>query len=71
MVIPGGMFCIPNNVSTHFFAFWIPMLAFETLLCGLALIRGFQTYRSNGTLFQSGRQLVAILIRDSIFYFLV
>ncbi|KAH9478051.1 hypothetical protein JR316_0010288 [Psilocybe cubensis] len=31
--IPGGAFCVPANVTPHFYAFWIPMLAFETLLC--------------------------------------
>jgi hypothetical protein len=69
--IPGGLFCVPSGVSTHFYTFWIPMLAFESLLCTLALIRGFQTYRAKGSLFHSSRQLVGILIRDSVLYFLV
>ncbi|EDR06874.1 uncharacterized protein LACBIDRAFT_294625 [Laccaria bicolor S238N-H82] len=69
--IPGGTFCMPGTVQTNFFIFWIPMLAFECLLCGLALFRGFQTFRSEGTLYQNGRHLVGILIRDSILYFLV
>ncbi|KAF9041547.1 hypothetical protein BJ165DRAFT_1406462 [Panaeolus papilionaceus] len=71
--LPGGagMFCVPSNVPKNFYTFWIPMLAFECLLCVLALIRGFQTFRSNGSLFQSGRKLVGVLIRDSIFYFLI
>lgn len=47
------------------------MLAFEGLLCVLALIRGFQTYRTKGSLFHSSRQLLGILIRDSVLYFLV
>ncbi|KAF8993604.1 hypothetical protein BDQ17DRAFT_128569 [Cyathus striatus] len=47
------------------------MLAFETLLCTLALIRGFQTFKAKGPLFSSGRLLVGILIRDSVLYFLV
>ena len=69
--IPGGTFCTPGTVPTNFFIFWIPMLAFECLLCGLALFRGFQTFRSEGTFYQNGRHLVGILIRDSILYFLV
>jgi len=69
--VPGGLFCVPSGVSTHFYTFWIPMLAFESLLCTLALIRGFQTYRAKGSLFHSSRQLVGILIRDSVLYFLV
>jgi len=64
-------FCFPSNISSKFFTFWIPMLAYECLLCVLALIRGFQTFRSDGTLFRSGRRLVAILIRDSVLYFII
>ncbi|KAJ7429739.1 hypothetical protein B0H11DRAFT_2211908 [Mycena galericulata] len=66
-------FCYPvaTTVPSYFFAFWIPIIAFESLLCGLALYRGFQTFRASGTLFQSGRHLVSILIRDSVLYFLV
>ncbi|KAF9473935.1 hypothetical protein BDN70DRAFT_348524 [Pholiota conissans] len=71
IVIPGGMFCLANNISPHFYVFWIPMLSFEFLLCLLAVIRGFQTYRSNGSLFRTGRKLVGILIRDSVVYFFV
>ncbi|KDR66617.1 hypothetical protein GALMADRAFT_147830 [Galerina marginata CBS 339.88] len=69
--ISGGTFCVPFGISPHFYVFWIPMLAFESLLCFLALVRGFQTFKSNGSLFHSGRQLVGILVRDSLIYFLV
>jgi len=71
VAIPGGTFCVPFGVSPHFYVFWIPMLAFECLLCFLALVRGFQTFKSKGSLFHSGRQLVGILVRDSLMYFLV
>jgi len=67
----GGMFCVPLRVSSNFYLFWIPILSFETLLCALALFRGFQTFRSGGTLFLSGRLLVITLIRDSVLYFFV
>ncbi|KAF7343876.1 hypothetical protein MSAN_01968900 [Mycena sanguinolenta] len=69
--LPGTTFCVPTGVPNYFFAFWIPILCFESLLCGLALYRGFQTFRATDPMFQSGRHLVAILIRDSVFYFLV
>lgn len=68
---PNLIFCVPSNISHHFFAFWIPMLAFETLLCGMALYKGYETFRSSGSRFRTGRHLVGILIRDSILYFLV
>jgi hypothetical protein len=69
--LPWMVFCAPISVSSHFFAFWIPMLAFESLLCGLALFKGFKTFRSSASAFHSGRHLVSILIRDSVLYFLV
>ncbi|KAF9478558.1 hypothetical protein BDN70DRAFT_859842 [Pholiota conissans] len=71
VLIPGGPACVPHNISPHFYAFWIPILSFEFLLCLLAIIRGFQTHKLDGTFFQSSLQIVTILIRDSIMYFLV
>ncbi|KAK0473745.1 hypothetical protein IW261DRAFT_1503180 [Armillaria novae-zelandiae] len=70
-ILPGTSICAPSNIPDYFYAFWIPTIVFESLLCGLALFRGFQTFRSDGLLFSSGRQLVSILIRDSVFYFVV
>jgi len=67
----GGKFCVPSGVPKHFYMFWIPLLAYECILCALALIKGFQTFRNRGSLFQNGRHLVAILVRDSLLYFFV
>jgi len=69
--LPDMIFCVPAGVSKHFFAFWVPMLAYESLLCGLALLRGFQAFQSLASPFRSGKYLVGILIRDSVLYFLV
>ncbi|KAF8885361.1 major facilitator superfamily-domain-containing protein [Infundibulicybe gibba] len=70
--LPGVTFCTPIGVPHWFYAFWIPMLASECLLCGLALVRGFCTFReSGGSVFTSGKDLISILIRDSVLYFLV
>lgn len=44
-VIPGIPFCIPIKTSNHFYAFWIPILSFETLLCSLALYKGYRSYK--------------------------
>ncbi|KDR65885.1 hypothetical protein GALMADRAFT_260088 [Galerina marginata CBS 339.88] len=69
--IPGGKSCIPTRVS-NFYSFWIPVLLFDFMLFFLAVIRGIGEYRSDGSsLFRGGRSLVGILIRDSVFYFLV
>lgn len=64
-------FCFSPNIPDWFFAFWIPILVFESLLCALALLRGFQTFRTDQGIFQSSRYLVRILVRDSIMYFLI
>ncbi|KAF9041395.1 hypothetical protein BJ165DRAFT_282735 [Panaeolus papilionaceus] len=69
-IIPNGKFCVLSNVS-RFFLFWVPVVAFECLLCALAIIKGVQTFRSHGSLFDDGRRLIGILIRDSALYFVV
>ncbi|KDR66289.1 hypothetical protein GALMADRAFT_1161980 [Galerina marginata CBS 339.88] len=70
--VPGGKQCVPKSLMPHFYRFWIPTLCFESFLCSLALIRGLQMFKSIGslTLYQNGRRLVEILLRDSILYFL-
>ncbi|PPQ91845.1 hypothetical protein CVT25_000781 [Psilocybe cyanescens] len=73
--IPGGKFCMPVSVSAYFCAFWIPIICFEALLCALALFRGMQISKSIGiggpaTFLRGGRQLVDILFRDSLIYFI-
>ena len=70
-LMPSGKFCMADGIPKNFYTFWIPLIAFEAVLCGLALIRGFQAVRTGGSLFRAGRLLVRILIRDSVLYFLV
>ncbi|TFK63432.1 hypothetical protein BDN72DRAFT_321713 [Pluteus cervinus] len=67
----GIVFCTPTGLSHSFWTFWVPLLGFETFLCIMALFRGFQTFKKDGSLFQSGRHLVRILIRDSVLFYLV
>jgi len=70
-VIPGLPFCVPIDLPDYVYTFWIPILANESLLCGMALFRGFQAFRYRQNVFQSGRHLVTLLLRDSIIYFLI
>jgi len=70
-MIPGLPFCVPTFTPKIFYSFWIPMLISETVLCGLALWRGIQSFRQNRTLFQSGKKMIEVLIRDSFLYFLI
>lgn len=65
----GGTFCLGSNIASNFYMFWIPVLAFECLLCGLALFKGLQTLRSRRSVLYRGRLLMVILVRDSILYF--
>jgi len=69
--VPGTPFCIAIDIPTGFYAFWIPMLVSESVLCGLALFRGFENYRRSGTLYQSSRHIFQVLLRDSVFYFVI
>ncbi|KZT20876.1 hypothetical protein NEOLEDRAFT_1172285 [Neolentinus lepideus HHB14362 ss-1] len=70
-LLPGIAFCLMLDVPSWFYTFWIPTLAFESLLCGLALIRAFGYFRARPTMFQSGRYIITILIRDSVIYYLI
>ncbi|PPQ95130.1 hypothetical protein CVT25_011673 [Psilocybe cyanescens] len=66
--IPGGKFCIiDGGLPTYTYAYWIANLSFDCFLCSLALVRGYRYYKTRG----SGARLIDILIRDSLFYFLV
>lgn len=51
--------------------YWVPLLAFEVLLLGLALYKGYEcykTYRMQNMEGGSGR-LAILLVRDSVLYF--
>ncbi|KAJ4485272.1 hypothetical protein J3R30DRAFT_1335372 [Lentinula aciculospora] len=65
------LFCVPT-LPTYSYSFWIPRLAFETVLCILALIRGFQL-RDEDTIDMdwSGSRLMKIMIKDSIGYYII
>lgn len=69
--LPGLTFCVAHGVPSYFYTFWIPMLAFEMVLCSLALYKGFQALVFDGSVYHSGRHLVNVLVRDSVSYFLV
>lgn len=73
MILPvdNGSFCLPVQLPRGFFRYWIPMLSFECLLCVLAIFQGFLRFRSDISIFRSGKRLVSNLIRDSVLYFLV
>jgi hypothetical protein len=67
--IPGFPFCVASNISHDFYAFWIPILAFETFLFTLALFRFLKYPHSPSTAHLYVIQLFRVLIRDSILYF--
>ncbi|KAJ3888813.1 hypothetical protein GG344DRAFT_67624 [Lentinula edodes] len=65
-----------GNFNNYCYAIWIPRLAFGTLLCILALIRGFQLAKDESSVFESstlpsGRILMKVLIRDCIGSYLI
>ncbi|KAH9852850.1 hypothetical protein C2E23DRAFT_729979 [Lenzites betulinus] len=63
--------CVPTQLPAHFYAFWIPMLISESILCGLALLRGFKAYIPGSNMFQNGKRIIQVLVRDSLFYFVI
>jgi len=62
---------VPTNVPPYLYLLWIPTLAFEILLCGLAVFRGFRNLRLKSSLYYSGKELLDVLLRDSVMYFLM
>ncbi|PPQ95177.1 hypothetical protein CVT25_013076 [Psilocybe cyanescens] len=69
--IPGGTFCVPRTQNHRFARFWIPALSYETLLCAMALYTALKNFRSTGSFMTRSQNLVQVLIRDSVFYFLI
>lgn len=72
--VPDGKFCDGLGMLPHFYAFWIPFLLFDTLLCILALIHGYRDYKEGdrniaALKYFNQQRLSEILVRDSIIYF--
>ncbi|KAJ4467213.1 hypothetical protein J3R30DRAFT_3438455, partial [Lentinula aciculospora] len=66
--------CLPS-LPTYSYAVWIPRLAFDTFLCILALLRGYQLAKDEtGGLeytIPPGKHLMNVLIKDCIGSYLV
>ncbi|KAI0087249.1 hypothetical protein BDY19DRAFT_995312 [Irpex rosettiformis] len=76
--LSASLCAVTNLDSVSFlYSFWIPMMVSESLLCTLVVIRAVERMREDRrakrkfTWVENGRELVIILIRDSILYFLV
>ncbi|KDR69380.1 hypothetical protein GALMADRAFT_145431 [Galerina marginata CBS 339.88] len=54
-----------------YYKLWLPPLAFDSLLFFLALFRGFRSFKDDSSPLFWGRSLFDIMVRDSIFYFLI
>jgi len=63
--------CQFTHLLANTYAIWIPELGFETILCGLVLFRGYETYKAEILFRDRGRLLLEIIIRDSVLYFLL
>ncbi|PPQ93880.1 hypothetical protein CVT25_013363 [Psilocybe cyanescens] len=72
IALPRSTFCriTPKDTPT-LFAFWIPVIGFESLLCLLALLAGLHTFMKDDFYFRHSGKLIKILLRDSIAYFIV
>uniref|UniRef100_A0A8H8CGQ0 Uncharacterized protein n=1 Tax=Psilocybe cubensis TaxID=181762 RepID=A0A8H8CGQ0_PSICU len=79
---PIGLTCALRRAPGSFYAYWIPLLCFEGLLCVLALIRGIQMSRAidptesrepvqpSFSPLTRGKRVIDMLYRGSIVYFL-
>jgi len=69
--IPGGNLCDSMAPVNDYYKLWLPPLAFDSVLCFLALLRGLRSFKDDSSPLFWGRSLFDIMVRDSIFYFLV
>ncbi|KAH7920861.1 hypothetical protein BV22DRAFT_770594 [Leucogyrophana mollusca] len=70
---PGFVVC-SMILPPYFAAYWLPILAFETTLLVLMLIKGWHNFRQQnvtGVSGMTGQRLGNLLVRDSIIYFVV
>jgi hypothetical protein len=71
VVVLGDLpFCVPTNIPKYFYVFWIPVLALDALLCGLAVFRGFRNIKFKFSLHYSRSEILDVLLRDSVVYFI-
>ncbi|KAG8836182.1 hypothetical protein FRC17_009525 [Serendipita sp. 399] len=66
--------CVPFNIPSYFFAFWLPPLGYEFIVFVLAASKGYQTMRlvfNQFTFKTTGSRLIEVMIRDSLWYFLL
>ncbi|KAF8525871.1 hypothetical protein BU17DRAFT_62430 [Hysterangium stoloniferum] len=72
---PGPGFFVCDLVPPRYFAaYWLPILAFESTLVVLTVAKGWKSMRSNRISIMSGmsgRELLDILVRDSVIYFVL
>ncbi|TFK51893.1 hypothetical protein OE88DRAFT_1484003 [Heliocybe sulcata] len=66
--LPGIAICTPIGIPDYFFAFWIPIVAFEFILFALVLYQGAWHAMESGNGW-GPTSLMNILVRDSFMYF--
>ncbi|KAF4618708.1 hypothetical protein D9613_009877 [Agrocybe pediades] len=72
VLIPNGVTCTFPSLPPRAYGFWIPFTAFDSVLCAFAIYRGYQGFRSSVNLHGSvGNRLLKVMIRDSIFIFII
>jgi len=71
--LPNIRFCEEENAWQFYYAFWTPMLLFESLLTILTLVKGWQSlreYRRSGDSGGFGQHMIKILVYDSVGYYI-
>jgi hypothetical protein len=72
VVVLGDLpFCVPTSIPKYSYVFWIPVLALDALLCGLAVFRGFRNPKFKPSLHYSRNKILDVLLRDSVAHFIV
>jgi len=60
--------CHATQSARYLWMIWISPLAYDTIICSLAIYRGITMYRED---LNRGKKLITVIIRDSILYYVV
>ena len=71
LIADGTSTCTLISFPDILYAFWIPIIIAEFTFCLFALYSGFKTYRRGANMLQSGQRIIQIIVRDSVFYFIM
>ncbi|KAF9552502.1 hypothetical protein CPC08DRAFT_768254 [Agrocybe pediades] len=66
----GGETCVFPTLPPRAYVVFIPIVIFEALLCGLVVIRGIKTFKSEISQYSRMTVILNVMVRDSVIIFI-